>query len=157
MQISTTRHSSRGSVLGTASRLSFGIGSGVLNVATCTGVSSGATCAGGPAGSGSGAEPSKAALAMTDFPRPSAIGAASVFSVPDEPKSASPPATAQPAKATVPYTAKVANRRGVIMPPPPAPTEPSPAHDAMDDCSDQAVIAQGRKPQAMIFSEMCCP
>ena len=60
----------------------------------------------------------------TPASRPSAIGAASISSVPDQPKSANP-ATAQPAKATVPHNAaKVENRRGVIMPPL-APPEPS--------------------------------
>jgi hypothetical protein len=119
MQISTTRHSSRGSALGTESRVSSCTGSGVPNVATSTG---------DPSNSGSRHVPGKTTAAIpawaTPASRPSAIGAASISSVPDQPKSANP-ATAQPAKATVPHNAaKVENRRGVIMPPL-APPEPS--------------------------------
>src|SRR6267154_5770914 len=45
MQISATRHSSRISTESTASLVSFGTGSGVLAVATCTdGVSGGSIC-----------------------------------------------------------------------------------------------------------------
>src|SRR4051795_780339 len=99
MQISTTRHSSRGSVLGTASRGSSCTGSVVFNVATSTGDSS---------SSGSRHVPGKTTAAIaawaTPAARPSAIGAASVSSVPDEPNSANP-ATAQPAKTTVPHNA----------------------------------------------------
>src|SRR6266536_3098476 len=54
MQISTTRHSSRISTEFTASLASFGTGSGVLAVATCTGVVSGGSVSGGSICDGSG-------------------------------------------------------------------------------------------------------
>src|SRR4029078_7895401 len=148
MQISTTRHSSRGSALGTASRVSSGIGSDVLpNVATSTG---------GPSNSGSRHVPDKTTAPIaawaTPASRPSAIGATSKSSVSVQPKSANP-ATAQPAKATVPHNAaKVTNRGGVIMPPL-APPEPSAQPNARQ-CGlwDQDVAAQGRKPLAATIS-----
>src|SRR5438552_531037 len=56
MQISATKHSSTISMVGTVARVSFCSGSGVFNVATCTG---------GSSGGGSGDAPGKATSAIT--------------------------------------------------------------------------------------------
>src|SRR6266487_2404399 len=141
MQISATRHSSGVSMELNASFAEPCTGSGVLACATCTdGVS------GRGIGRGSGKAASRiatlvtatpcspvavacgasmgSALAVADVAQLPSVGAA-VFSMPEEPKRAGPPAT-QPARTTVPQTA--ANRRGLNTPSPPvsskAPPEP---------------------------------
>src|ERR1700704_2224443 len=70
MQMSATRHSSRISMEVTASLASFGTGSGVLAVATCTGgVSGGSICdASGNAASTIDSGPSEAAIVSVAVP-----------------------------------------------------------------------------------------
>src|SRR5262245_6867484 len=71
-------------------------------------------------------------------------GAASVFATSDESRPPSP-ATAQPVRTTVAHIpANIANRRGLIIPPPPGPTRVmlhSKARDS-DDVSNQDMVRQ---------------
>ena len=179
MQISGTRHASRVSTELTAGVASFCTGSAVLAAAISTGGVAGRRIG---RGSGKAAPPlpisatetpsspiavacgasTGSARAVTDVARLSSIGAP-VFSMPGEPRRASPAAT-QPARTTVPHNpADTANRRGLITPLPPvsskAPPEPGCTGQAPDgsDFSDQIWSRKEEKPAGYHFSRNVLP